>query len=149
TAWPSRLVEIQYKIPRSGCEYTCVRNADDGTLFLDRRLVRPERTGLLPGSGVDTERFAPPEPQETPSPERPVTFLMVARLLADKGVYEFVEAARQVRRRYPNTQFQLLGRRDERNPRVIPEKAIQDWQSEGTVSWLGEVPDVRCILSLA
>jgi len=77
------------------------------------------------------------------------TFIMVSRLLRDKGVYEFVDAARLVRKAYANSAFWLLGRRDERNPSVVAKEDLERWQSEGIVEWLGEVEDVRPIVAKA
>ena len=138
--WLRRLVEAQYRIALSKVHYTFFQNNDDRDLFLKQGLVTPDKTGLLPGSGVDTEHFLPPS--ATPEPAK-VTFLMVARLLKDKGVYEFVDAARKVRAQAPNTHFQLMGGRDERNPRVVPQEHLDQWQHEGVVEWLGEASDVR------
>jgi len=72
---------------------------------------------------------------------------MVARLLKDKGVCEFVEAARLVGQDFPDARFVLLGARDERNPTVVSQQEVDRWQGEGTVHWLGEVLDVRSVLS--
>ena len=138
--WLRRLVEAQYRLALAKVHYTFFQNHEDRDLFLQQGLVAAERTGLLPGSGVDTQHFLPPPP--TTSPET-VTFLMVARLLKDKGVYEFVEAARKVRAQAPNCRFQLMGGRDERNPRVVPQEHLDQWQREGVVDWLGEASDVR------
>jgi glycosyltransferase involved in cell wall biosynthesis len=138
--WLRRLVEAQYRVALARVHYTFFQNHEDRDLFLKQGLVAPDKTGLLPGSGVDTQHFLPPTAgvqAET------VTFLMVARLLKDKGVYEFVEAARLVRAQAPNTRFQLLGGRDERNPRVVPKEHLDQWQQEGVVEWLGETSDVR------
>lgn len=82
------------------------QNEDDRDLFLDRRLVQADQARLLPGSGIDLQRFAP---APMPAPENRPVFLMIARLLRDKGVLEFVEAARRVKARHPQARFQLLG----------------------------------------
>jgi glycosyltransferase involved in cell wall biosynthesis len=74
---------------------------------------------------------------------------MVARLLRDKGVYEFVEAARLVRKHFPEVQFQLLGGPDKHNPTVVPQADLEGWQSEGVINCLEEVPDVRPIMAKA
>ena len=68
---------------------------------------------------------------------------MVARLLRDKGIYEYVDAARLVRAKYPNSEFQLLGARDDRNPSVVSAAELEKWQNDNVVRWLGEVDDVR------
>jgi glycosyltransferase involved in cell wall biosynthesis len=75
------------------------------------------------------------------------TFLMVSRLLKDKGIYEFAEAARWLKALHPKAQFQLLGRRDVRNPNVVPENDLINWDNDGLVCWLGEVSDVRPIIA--
>ena len=138
--WLRRLVEAQYRIALAKVHYTFFQNNEDRDLFVQQGLVTQDKTGLLPGSGVDTQYFLPPAAE---SQSRTVTFLMVARLLKDKGVYEFVEAARKVRAQAPDTRFQVLGGRDERIPRCVPQEHLDRWQEEGVVEWLGEASDVR------
>ena len=74
---------------------------------------------------------------------------MISRLLKEKGVYEFVEAARTVKCSHPAVRFELLGRRDERNPSVVSERELNGWRTEGIIEWLGEAADVRPILAAA
>ena len=144
-----RLVEIQYRVALAAAHYTFFQNSEDRLLFLERGIVRDEKAGLLPGSGVDTAHFAPRGEPDASRTDGPVVFLMIARLLRDKGLYEFVEAARRVRARYPRAEFQLLGARDDRNPTVVSAADVECWQSTGTVRWLGEVADVRDAISAA
>ena len=116
------------------------QNEDDRDLFLDRRLVRADQARLLPGSGIDLKRFAPvpmPEPEESP------VFLMIARLLRDKGVLEFVEAARRVKSRHPRARFQLLGAAGSENRSAIDRSTVDAWVAEGVVEYLGTTSDVR------
>jgi glycosyltransferase involved in cell wall biosynthesis len=141
-AWLRRLVEWQYRVALACAHFTFFQNPEDRALFLQRRLVTPQRVGVLPGSGVDCTFFTPDSSLSSPSASPP-SFLMVARLLREKGVYEFVEAARLVKQHVPEACFQLLGRRDERNPTVVPQRQLEEWEAEGVVTWLGEVPDVR------
>jgi glycosyltransferase involved in cell wall biosynthesis len=147
-AWLRCSVEWQYRLALACAHFTFFQNPDDLEFFLSRRLVKPRKAGLLPGSGVDCKLFAPCSSAD-PSPEKPVTFLMVARLLREKGLYEFVEAARRVKRDFPGTQFQLLGKRDERNPTVVSQIDLDRWQTERVVTWLGEVADVRPVVARA
>jgi glycosyltransferase involved in cell wall biosynthesis len=147
-AWLRRLVEWQYRLALACAHFTFFQNGDDLGLFRARRLINPRKVGLLPGSGVDCEFFAPAAITE-PASAQPLTFLMVARMLREKGLEEFVEAARRVKRKFPETRFQLLGGRDERNPTVVPQIDLDRWQAEGIVTWLGEVPDVRAIVGRA
>lgn len=116
------------------------QNGDDRDLFIHRRLVRAEQAQLLPGSGIDLDHFAPaPFPDEG----QPPSFLMIGRLLRDKGVHEFVEAARLVKQRHPEARFQLLGEVDAANRTAIDRETVGNWQREGVIEYLGTSNDVR------
>lgn len=116
------------------------QNEDDRDLFLDRRLVRADQARLLPGSGIDLQRFAP---APLPAPEESPVFLMIARLLRDKGVLEFVEAARLVKACHPQARFQLLGAVGSENRSAIDRPTVDAWVAEGVVEYLGTTADVR------
>jgi glycosyltransferase involved in cell wall biosynthesis len=140
SGWLKKLVMPMYRAAISAAHFTFFQNFEDRDFFVSEGLAKKEKTGVLPGSGVDLDRFRPrPEPAQRP--EKLV--LMVGRLLADKGVYEFAEAAAVVRRRVPGARFVILGRRDERNPSVVPEKDIAKWTEEGILECPGETADVR------
>ncbi|MEW5734811.1 MAG: glycosyltransferase family 4 protein [Thermodesulfobacteriota bacterium] len=139
--WLRRLVMLMYKASNSLADTVFFQNNDDLRFFVEHSLVRPSKARVLPGSGVDLDRFLP-----GPAPSGPPVALLVGRLLQNKGVYEFVEAARQVKRKMPEARFQLLGRRDERNPSVVPEAKLSEWIGEGVVEYLGEVADVRPVV---
>lgn len=119
------------------------QNQDDMALFLRRGLVPAERAERLPGSGVDIRRFTPAsalEPEHaTP---RPPCFLLAARMLWDKGVGEFVAAARQLRAEFPEARFQLLGFVDARQRGAVPLAEIEQWQARGWIEYLGATDDV-------
>ncbi|WP_244148453.1 glycosyltransferase family 4 protein [Sulfitobacter litoralis] len=122
------------------------QNDDDRSLFLDRKLVRMDQARLLPGSGIDLARFAP---VEMPSADAPPVFLMIARLLRDKGVIEFVEAARQIKAGHPNARFQLLGATGSENRTAIDTATVEGWVAEGVVEYLGTTSDVRSAIAAA
>lgn len=116
------------------------QNKDDRDLFVSRRLVKPEQAQLLPGSGIDLQHFVPaPFPAKEDAP----VFLMIARLLRDKGVIELVEAARQVKAQWPEVRFQLLGTTGSENRSAITAETVRAWVREGIVEYLGTTPDVR------
>ena len=116
------------------------QNTDDRDLFLERRLVKSGQAQLLPGSGIDLDRFSAAKyPTETKGP----VFLMIARVLRDKGVMEFVEAARLVKAKSPSTRFQLLGAVDAANRTAINAATVKSWQDDGTIKYLGTTDDVR------
>ena len=122
------------------------QNEDDCDLFLERRLVTAQQARLLPGSGIDLQHFSPaamPMPAESP------VFLMIARLLRDKGVLEFVEAARIVKALHPNARFQLLGALGSKNRSAIGRETLNAWVAEGVVEYLGTTNDVRPAIAAA
>jgi glycosyltransferase involved in cell wall biosynthesis len=122
------------------------QNPDDRDYFVAHSLVPAEKTVVIPGSGVDTDRFS----HVGSAANGPnCTFLFVGRILKDKGVLEFVEAARRTRRSIPDARFQMLGKIDPENPSHIEESIVRTWVNDGLVEYLGEVDDVRRILGSA
>src|SRR5581483_9725820 len=100
---------------------------------------------LLHGEGVDIQHFAlTPLPQATQ-----LTFVLIGRLLWDKGVGEYVEAARMLREHYPHAKFQLLGPVGVDNPSAITQSDIEGWCKEGIIEYLGEAHDVRPVIANA
>ena len=118
------------------------QNDDDRQLFIAGGLVRAEVADLLPGSGIDLARFAvaPPRPDSSSGKFR---FLLVARMLRDKGVGEFVEAAALLKPRWPQAEFCLLGFVDAQNPTAISRAQMDAWVAQGHVLYLGVSDDVR------
>ncbi|HEV7322492.1 MAG TPA: glycosyltransferase family 4 protein [Ensifer sp.] len=92
---------------------------------------------LVPGSGVDLDHYA----FSRPPTGRPV-FLLIARLLKDKGIIEYAEAARLVREQYPEAEFRVLGQFDP-SPAAISSEALASWVTDGSLTYLGETTDVR------
>ncbi|MHA7887777.1 glycosyltransferase family 4 protein [Roseicyclus sp.] len=135
-----------YKTAFRGLPVVFFQNDEDRDLFLERGLVSKGQARLLPGSGIDLQRFAP-----APYPEsgNGTVFLMIARLLRDKGVIEYVEAARRVRAHHPAARFQLLGAASAENRTAIDRETVRQWEEEGVISYLGTVDDVRPVIAAA
>jgi glycosyltransferase involved in cell wall biosynthesis len=110
------------------------QNKDDLSLFIDKGLVKAELTDLLPGSGVDVHRFTP---GENSIPRTKFVFLLVARMLKDKGIIELVEATQLLKNQYPRIECQLLGFLDVKNPSAVSLEEMQAWVNEGIVNYLG------------
>lgn len=141
-----RAAELLYRRAFAGLPVVFFQNHEDRDLFVDRRLVQPSQTRLLPGSGINLEHFAPmPAPTDATSP----VFLMIARLLRDKGVLEYVDAARQVKARHPAARFRLLGATDAVNRTAIDAATVAGWQAEGVIEYLGTTADVRPVIAAA
>lgn len=135
------LVKRLYRIALGKSHRVYFQNADDRKLFVDAGLARPSVVDVLPGSGIDLQHFRPaPLP---PLEQRRFRFLLVSRMLRDKGIEEFVEAAQLVRRHLPGAEFQLLGPVDTRNPNAIVLARLRLWEETGLVRYLKEADDVR------
>jgi len=135
----SALVSALYRLAFAKCPVVFFQNGDDSEMFVRRKIVRPGQVRLLPGSGVDLDRFRPTPPRHSAG----LKFLFVGRLLGDKGVREFVEAARTLRLKHSDWSFQLLGPIDEDNRSGIARPELDRWVDEGTIEYLGRTDDVR------
>jgi glycosyltransferase involved in cell wall biosynthesis len=138
--WMTRVVEFLYRrtLKRSGRVF--FQNGDDRSLFLERGLVDRGLTDLVPGSGVDLERFRAGEKEEE---KEDIVFLLVARLLRDKGIGEFVDAARRIKASGARARFQLLGALGVENRSAILREEVDAWVAEGCIEYLGVTDDVR------
>jgi glycosyltransferase involved in cell wall biosynthesis len=121
-------------------------NTDDQRIFIKEQLVRKEKTFLLPGEGVDTTAFYP-------SPYIPgkeaVTFLLIARIIKHKGIYEFIKAAELLTQRGLVARFQLLGFFDEDNPVSISRQQVEEWRRQHNIDYLGHTDDVAAYIEQA
>jgi glycosyltransferase involved in cell wall biosynthesis len=121
-------------------------NRDDITHFKESGLASAAQIRLIPGSGVDCTKFLPPAGGERSGPLRVV---LAARMLWDKGVREFVDAAQMLKLQGRSLRFQLAGSPDRGNPASIPESVLRNWQASGIVDWLGHVDDMPELLASA
>jgi glycosyltransferase involved in cell wall biosynthesis len=133
--------EVYKKVLRKNVE-TWFLNDDDRDFFTSRRLVAAEKTFILPGEGVDAERFHPTVPAISPTTGSPITFLLIGRMILHKGVYEFVDAARRLREQGLSVECQLLGFFDDSNPVAISRQQVEEWDRSGIVKYLGHTDDV-------
>ncbi len=135
--WMRRGVAWLYRQALARSERTIFLNRDDTLYFLLNGMVTRERVVRIHGIGLDLEHFSP-----VPSHTAPVRFVMVSRMLKAKGVYEFVEAARRVKARFPEAEFRLVGPTDS-HPRSVPAAELRAWHRQGLVEWVGQARDVR------
>ena len=144
--WIQRGVKMGYRRQLKKCAETWFLNEDDRQAFISQRLVPPQKTFLLPGEGVDTGHFFP-SPYE--SDNKPVTFLLIGRLIRHKGIYEYVRAAEQLRQQGLSVRCQLLGFYDDNSPVAISPKQVIQWTDQGIVTYLGDTDDVRPLIEAA
>jgi glycosyltransferase involved in cell wall biosynthesis len=130
---------LLYRIALRRASRVFFQNPEDREQFLQAGLVPERLAGLLPGSGVDL-RFFSPRPPVQPSG---FAFLFVGRLIKDKGIREYVEAARLVKSGHPEVRFWVAGELDAANPTGIRREVLQGWVEDGVIEYLGHLEDVR------
>ncbi len=135
----NRLVIALYRLALAHSAKVFFQNRDDRSLFLERGLVRPEQAGLLPGSGVDLDFFQPASAVEREG----VTFLLASRLLWAKGIAEYAEAARILKRSRGDLRFRLAGPLDPPGAAAIPQSDVERWAEEGLIEYRGSAADIR------
>lgn len=132
-----RIVQGLYRVGLSKADVVFFQNPDDELLFKQLGITsNTTQTRIVNGSGVDTSQYV-----VTTLPEQP-NFLLIARLLGDKGVREYAEAARLVKQKYPEVRFDLVGWIDE-NPDAISQEELDAWISEEVINFRGKLSDVR------
>lgn len=146
---------IVYKIARTLYKFVLKKttriffqNKDDRDLFLQKNFVTARQAQIIPGSGVDYEYFTP-EPKKRNDGK--FIFLFISRLIKDKGILEYVEAARILKDKNIDAEFQVLGPYYSQNLKenIITEKEIVKWVEDGTVIYLGASMDVRSFIAEA
>ncbi|WP_250630278.1 glycosyltransferase family 4 protein [Rhodoflexus caldus] len=118
------------------------QNQEDRDLFVNMKLVRPEITDVLPGSGIDVDKFIPAQTKKNTI----FTFLLIARVLYDKGILEYVEAIRLLRSKGIQAKFWLLGKIDTEAGLGIPPEEVAAWEAEGLIEYLGTTDDVISVI---
>jgi glycosyltransferase involved in cell wall biosynthesis len=137
------IVRFLYRVVLRRSSMIFFQNEDDRRLFIQEGLVKQEKTQRVPGSGVDLDRFKLSS-NGSRFERKVIRFLLAGRLLWDKGVGEFVQAARLLKSKYPKkVEFQLLGFLDVQNPSVISRTDIGKWESEGVIIYLGVTDDIQ------
>lgn len=139
------LVRLLYRLCLRRCPMVFFQNADDRDLFAQMRLVSADQPRLLPGSGIDPDHFRPAN-MHRPGPRR---FVMIARLLADKGVREYVAAAAALRREFPDAQFHLIGFLNVANRTAISFAEVDQWVADGSITYQPPLDDVRPAIAAA
>ncbi len=134
------LVKRMYKFALRESQVVFFQNREDRDYFESNSLVNKERTEITLGSGVDLERFYFVQPAGKDSQ---CTFLLFSRMLWDKGIGEFAEAAKTLKTELPAARFQLLGKIDTDNPAHVERRVIERWVGEGSIEYLGEMEEVR------
>lgn len=135
----SAIAIFLYKVSFRYAHKVFFQNPEDLKLFVTRKLVRPEVVDLVPGSGIDLERF-----RELPFKRNATfTFLLISRLITDKGILDFIRAVRSLRESGFSARFQILGPMDPEHKRGIKVETVREWIESGVIEYLGITKDVR------
>ncbi len=135
----SKIAGWMYKMAFRFPQKVFFQNRDDFKLFTDRKLIRSEIGDIIPGSGIDLAHFSPFKFKRN----KRFTFLLISRLIHDKGIVEYIDAIRLLRSEGLDARFQLLGAKDAEHRRGIDPTIIDGWIEKDTVEYLGTTDDVR------
>ncbi|HMH32949.1 MAG TPA: glycosyltransferase family 4 protein [Puia sp.] len=143
--WLYHIVRLLYKRALRSTEEVWFLNNDDAKIFIKEKIVHIEKMRVLPGGGINTDHFSPAfeGPQERVNG---FTFLMSTRLLKSKGVGIYADAARIVRNKNYEVNFELIGFFEKNHPDSIPEEELKKWEREGLIRYHGFAKDVRPFL---
>jgi glycosyltransferase involved in cell wall biosynthesis len=138
----NNLVKFLYHLSLGGAKCVFFQNNDDKKLFIDEGLVSAKKTKRIPGSGIDLKKFVMRD-KSMHNPDKCFRFLLVARMLWDKGIGEYVDAANSLAAKYPEVDFCLLGFLGVQNPSAISASQMDAWVAGGVIKYLGVSNDVR------
>lgn len=144
--WLTPIVSRIYRIALRHPIKVFFRNEDDQSIFLNMGFVQKHQVDLLPSAAVNIVKFSPTQSNQSP---RPFTFMLAARLLWDRGIAEFAEAAKIIKKLHPEIEFQLVGLVETENPSAVPASRINAWESDGIIEYLGATNNLPAQLANA
>ncbi|MEP1097043.1 MAG: glycosyltransferase family 4 protein [Cyclobacteriaceae bacterium] len=143
SGWLGRFALNLYKFAFAYSTFIFFQNSDDRKLFLTHVKLKRNKVGLLPGSGINLQRFGYKEPLIS----TPTTALMVGRVIEEKGVRDFVEAARILKNARAAVEFTLVGKIDEGHARSISKVEVDDWVAEGLIKYLPHYDGIQDLIA--
>lgn len=142
----TKIAKCLYKFSQSKADKIFFQNRDDFDMFINKGLIQKKKCSILPGSGVDTQKFKPVSYKKQ---DNKFKFLFVARILWDKGIKEYVEASEKLKEKYPDIKFQILGFLDSKNKSAVSVSQMNEWVKRGSVEYLGVSDNVQEEISKA
>lgn len=134
------VARLLYRVAFRKLSIVFFQNEDDRNLFCEQNVVSNQNSRILPGSGINLTEF---NATPLPTSDQGMVFLMVSRLLRDKGMSEFIEAAGRTKRQFPDAKFKILGPEGSANPSAIPVEDIEKAEKQGWIEYLGSADDVK------
>lgn len=141
--WIAGMARQLYRLSNRFHSRVIFENKDDMTLFVDKSLSRPDQSVSIKGCGVDTFYYSPIPEEKRKEHNSSMRFTFIGRLLYDKGIVEYVNAARLIKEKYPEIQFDVIGELDNANPSMIRKKILLEWIEEKLIRYHGFVEDPR------
>ncbi|MBA7600152.1 N,N'-diacetylbacillosaminyl-diphospho-undecaprenol alpha-1,3-N-acetylgalactosaminyltransferase [subsurface metagenome] len=141
--WLRKVVRFLFQRSLLFSTHIYFQNQDDRNYFIQYNIVNKAKTSIVPGTGVDTKLFSPGKKVK----KEGIIFILVARMLWDKGIKEFVEAAYKLKKQYQDIDFWLLGPVYLENPRGILPEQLEEWNKDGVVKYLGMTDNVKSYLN--
>jgi len=141
-----KLTVVLYKLSFRNVEKIFFQNIYDKNLFISKKIIKSKQSEILPGSGIDINKFSPMIIDKN---NDNFVFLLIARVIRDKGIIEYVEAAKIIKKKYKNVEFRLLGQLGVANKTSIPSDEVNNWEKAGFINYLGVRKDVRKEIAMA
>ena len=141
----TKIAKKLYKVSQYKADKVFFQNREDYDFFIKNSIVSASKADILPGSGVDTNKFIPMDKPKSTK----IRFLLIARMIWEKGIAEYVETARVIKEKYPNVEFCMLGFLDVENPSAITKKEMNRWVEDGTINYLGVTDRVHEVITTA
>lgn len=141
----SRIAIGMYKLAFKFPKLVYFQNDDDKKFFEENNIIRNNATQVLPGSGINLAHFKPSESTKN----KKFTFLLISRLIHDKGIIEYIDAVKYLKEKGVDANFQILGNKDTEHRRGISEEIINSWIDNNFVEYLGSTDDVRPYINKA
>lgn len=139
----TKIAKFLYKFSLKTSSKVFFQNNEDKELFIKNKLISKNKCDVLPGSGVDTDKFSPIIYNKKDNIFR---FLVIARVLWDKGIAEYVKAAEELKNKYQNIEFQILGSLDAVNKTAVPKEIVDNWVDKKIINYLGTTDNVQDII---
>lgn len=140
--WINHLVSELYRLAFRKVEKVIFHNEDDQRLFIQNLILKPSKSTVIPGSGVNTNHYRPLVKPDTGK----FIFLFIGRLLSDKGILEFVEASRQLKSLTQRAECWVVGEIAPQNPNAISKESVLQWMDQQHIRYFGKVSDVRAFI---
>ncbi len=140
----SKILKYLYKFSLLFSKKVFFQNNDDLDFFVENKLVNKNKTAIVPGSGVDTKSFS-----DCTSTNNELTFLLVSRLLKDKGIYEYIAAIKELNKSNLNCKFLLAGQFDFGNPSAITKEEVKEWEDASIIKFLGKTDNIKEFFKIA